>query len=98
MATEGGFTVNPVALRETSRSLVVVAAHLDSARETARSANVDGFGSERLATATRAFVDHWEWQANHLSSSLSETANRLQQAMTQYESVEDAQLRAQGGS
>lgn len=96
MAAEGRFTVNPDALREAARSLVVVAAHLDNARQAVRTTSTEGFGSERLSRATRDFVDHWEWQATRLSASLSETSDRLRQAVDGYQSVESAQLRAQG--
>lgn len=96
MAAEARFTVNPDALREAARSLVVVAAHLDNARESVRTTSTEGFGSARLSRATRDFVDHWEWQATRLSTSLCETSDRLHQAIEGYESVEAAQLHAQG--
>jgi len=54
------------------------------------------FGDGRLSDATQRFTEHWTWQAEKLSTTLEDTAGRLNDAADQYQAVEDAQLGAQG--
>lgn len=92
----GGFTVDPASLREMARSFILLAASLDIARVEARSVEASAFGSDRLAQATTAFVDHWEWQAKKVGDHLMDASGRLREAAENYQNVEDAQKRAEG--
>ena len=51
-----------------------------------------------MTAAAEDFVNHWEWQAERLSTVLLDTGSRLRQAAQQYQDVEDAQLAMQGQS
>lgn len=92
----GGFTVDPTSLREMARSFILLAASLDVARTEARRLDASAFGSKRLADATTAFVDHWEWQAKKVGDHLMDASDRLREAAENYQNVEDAQKRAEG--
>lgn len=91
-----GFTVEPAALRELGSHLIALSAELDDARVITQQVDSSGFGSAKVAAAAEHFVGHWTWQGQQISATASEVGNRLGQAAAQYESVEQAQLAAQG--
>jgi hypothetical protein len=91
-----GFTVEPGALRRLADHLVTLSSELDSARARTQQVDTSGFGSDKLRKAAEHFVEHWTWQGQKISGSAAEVGKRLGQAADQYESVERAQLAAQG--
>ena len=92
----GRFSVEPKALHELARSMVVLGAYLDGARVYTEEANAATFGDRGLADAATTFVEHWEWLAKKISEHLSDTATRLKTAAMNYQQVEDAQKAAEG--
>jgi hypothetical protein len=93
---ENRFTVEPGALRQLAGSLASLASTLDDARTATQQVDRSGFGSDKLANAAEHFVSHWSFQAQQIGSTAAEVGKRLGQAADQYQSVENAQLRAQG--
>ncbi|MCW2740402.1 MAG: Excreted virulence factor EspC, type diderm [Blastococcus sp.] len=91
-----GFTVEPGALRQLADQLVTLSSELDGARVRTQQVDTSGFGSDKLRGAAEHFVAHWTWQGQKISGTAAEVGKRLGQAADQYESVERAQLSAQG--
>jgi len=91
----GGFTVDPRALRKLASNMRALSAFIDNARQVANQTDAQGFGSQRLAGATHDFVNHWQWQAGKIGDRIQETADVLIDAASQYQAVEDAQLRVE---
>ncbi|MGZ4531127.1 MAG: hypothetical protein ACXVXP_02115 [Mycobacteriaceae bacterium] len=96
--SDDAFAVDPRVLHELGRTLIVLSARLDEARATTLQVDAAGFGQRKLSDATQHFVQHWAWQAERLGNTLQDTGNRLGQAASQYQQVEDAQIRAEGGA
>lgn len=92
---DGGFTVDPTALRKLAGSMRALCAFIDDARQVANQTDAQAFGSQRLANATHDFVNHWQWQAQKIGDRIQETADVLIDAAGQYQAVEDAQLRVE---
>lgn len=92
----GRFSVDPKALHELARSMVVLGAYLDGARAYTEEATVATFGDRSLADAAKTFVEHWEWLAKKISEHLSDTATRVTTVAANYQQVEDAQKAAEG--
>ena len=95
--SDDAFAVDPHALHELARTLIILSAKLDEARATTMQMDGEGFGQSRLSDAAHHFVDHWTWQAERLGSTLQDTGDRLRQAADQYQLVEDRQISAEGG-
>jgi hypothetical protein len=95
--SDNAFAVDPHALHDLARTLILLSAKLDEARATTLQIDGAGFGQSRLSDAAHHFVQHWTWQAERLGNTLMDTSNRLGQAADQYQLVEDAQIRAEGG-
>jgi hypothetical protein len=91
-----GFTVEPGALRRLADHLVTLSSELDQARARTQQVDTSGFGSDKLRAAAEQFVAHWTWQGQKISGTAGEVGKRLAQAADQYESVERAQMSAQG--
>lgn len=91
-----GFTVEPAALRELSSHLVTLSREIDQARTITQQVDTSGFGHDKLKAAADHFVGHWTWQGQKISATAGEVGKRLAQAAEQYDSVEQAQLQAQG--
>jgi hypothetical protein len=91
-----GFTVEPGALRQLADHLVTLSSELDAARSRTQQVDTSGFGSVKLRAAAEDFVSHWTWQGQKISGTAAEVGKRLSQAADQYESVERAQISAQG--
>lgn len=91
-----GFAVIPDDLRGMARSLVVLAAYLDQARAVVDEISPDQFGDPRLGEKTRGFVAHWKWQSDRIGKELMAAEERLVTAASNYDRVEDSQLRAEG--
>jgi len=96
--SDDAFVVDPHALHDLARALILLSAKLDEARVTTLQLNGDGFGQSKLSDATHHFVQHWTWQAERLGTTLQNTGDRLLQAADQYQMVEDRQISAQGGA
>lgn len=94
--SQNAFTVDPSALRHLASALGVLSTKLDEARALTQRVESGDFGDGRLADATGRFTDHWSWQAEKLSATIEDVSGRLSSAADQYQSVEDAQLTAQG--
>lgn len=92
---EGAFSVDPNALRKLASNMRALCAFIDHARQVANETDAHEFGSQRLASATHDFVNHWQWQAGKIGDRIQETADVLVDAAGQYQAVEDAQLRVQ---
>ena len=90
---DGGFSVDPSALRKLAGSMRALCAFIDNARQVANETDAQAFGSQRLASATHDFVNHWQWQAQKIGDRIQETSDVLIDAAGQYQAVEDAQLR-----
>ena len=95
-AGTGRFTVDPSALHEMARSMVVLAAYLDGARSATLQTDEATFGDAGLADAAHRFVEHWEWMANKVGEHLLATSKNLAAAAANYQQVEDAQKRSEG--
>jgi hypothetical protein len=93
---ENAFTVEPAALRQLADHLVTLSSELEQARVRTQQVDTSGFGSDKLRAAAEQFVAHWTWQGQKISATAAEVGKRLGQAADQYETVERAQLRAQG--
>jgi hypothetical protein len=96
--SDDAFTVEPFALETLADTLFRLSASLDEARAMTLEMSVSGFGQPKLSDSAHQFVDHWNWQAQRLGSTLEDTAGRLNQAAAQYRQVEESQLKAEGGS
>lgn len=90
------FTVRPESLRILSKSLTSLADKLNEARTVTQQVDTSGFGNDKLHGAADHFVSHWSYQGQQISTTAAEVGKRLAQAADQYQSVEDAQLQAQG--
>lgn len=95
--SDDAFVVEPRALHELARTLVLLSAKLDEARVTTLQMDAAGFGQRKLSDAAHHFVQHWTWQAERLGNTLQDTGNRLAQAANQYQQVEDHQISAEQG-
>lgn len=96
--SDNAFAVDPHALHDLARTLIVLSARLDEARATTLQMDAAGFGQRKLSDAAHHFVQHWTWQAAQLGNTLQDTGNRLAQAANQYQQVEEAQISAESGT
>lgn len=95
---EGGahdFTVDPGALQELAKTLVLLHASFSTAQAEIRGIDRSSFGDRRLTDAANHFVEHWEWGTKRIADALMDISGQLRQAATQYQQVEDEQLRQQ---
>ena len=95
--SDDAFVVDPRALHDLARTLILLSAKLDEARVTTLQMDGGDFGQSKLGDAAHHFVQHWTWQAQRLGDTLQDTGNRLGQAAEQYQLVEDRQISAEGG-
>lgn len=93
---ETRFTVDPAALTELAKNLTHTSTWLDVARVAVENEDPQELGGQDAYNAVHDFVAHWKFQSDRIVKSLDELSRILRLAASQYQEVEDAQLKAQG--